>query len=199
MPDPSRHLIGLLLGAEEDWPQAFEAILRRVGPVTDGSGTVHEVTSERLTIEPFELTDPVRADLVIDRLAYWYYHPREWLKKAALMNREVEKGRPLDEAESQQVIVSLIKQRRDSIEQFTKGAREDLAAREAAEITILEPYLPPPVDAGDVEREIDAAIAESGATQLKDMGRVMAALKAAHGAALDLGRAGPLVRTRLSA
>ena len=95
------------------------------------------------------------------------------MAKAALMNREVEKGRPLDEAESQQVIVSLIKQRRDSIEQFTKGAREDLAAREAAEITMLEPYLPPPVDAGDVEREIDAAIAESGATQLKDMGRVM--------------------------
>jgi uncharacterized protein len=95
------------------------------------------------------------------------------MAKAALMNREVEKGRPLDEAESQQVIISLIKQRRDSIEQFTKGAREDLAAREAAEITILEPYLPPPVDAGDVEREVDAAIAESGATQLKDMGRVM--------------------------
>jgi len=84
--DPSRHLIGLLLGAEEDWPQAFEAILRRVGPVSDGSGRVHELTSERLTIEPFELTDPVRPGLVIDRLAYWYYHPREWLKKAALMD-----------------------------------------------------------------------------------------------------------------
>jgi uncharacterized protein len=95
------------------------------------------------------------------------------MAKAALMNREVEKGRPLDEAESQQVIVSLIKQRRDSIEQFTKGGREELAAREAAEITSLEPYLPPPVDAGDLEREIDAAIAESGATQIKDMGRVM--------------------------
>ena len=95
------------------------------------------------------------------------------MAKAALMNREVERGRPLDEAESQQVIVSLIKQRRDSIEQFTKGGREELAAREAAEITSLEPYLPPPVDAGDLEREIDAAIAESGATQIKDMGRVM--------------------------
>jgi hypothetical protein len=85
-PDRSHHLIGLLLGAEEDWPQAFEAILRRVGPITDASGIVHQVESERLTIEPFELTDPVRAGLVIDRLAYWYYHPREWLKKAALMN-----------------------------------------------------------------------------------------------------------------
>jgi hypothetical protein len=86
VPDHSQHLIGLLLGAEEDWPQAFEALLRRVGPITDTAGTTHEYASERLTIEPFDLNDPVRQDLVIDRLAYWYYHPREWLKKAALMN-----------------------------------------------------------------------------------------------------------------
>ncbi|HEY0696032.1 MAG TPA: hypothetical protein VGD71_44200, partial [Kribbella sp.] len=86
MPDHSQHLIGLLLGAEEDWPQAFEALLRQVGPITDAAGTKHEFTAERLTIEPFDLNDPVRTDLVIDRLAYWYYHPREWLKKAALMN-----------------------------------------------------------------------------------------------------------------
>jgi hypothetical protein len=83
--DHSRHLIGLLLGAEEDWPQAFEALLRRIGPVAV-AGTTHEFESERLTIEPFDLNDPVRVELVIDRLAYWYYHPREWLKKAALMN-----------------------------------------------------------------------------------------------------------------
>ena len=81
----SDHLIGLLLGAEEDWPRAFEAILRKVGPVQAG-GQTHTFSSERLTIEPFRLTDPVRTDLVIDRLAYWYYHPREWLKKAALVN-----------------------------------------------------------------------------------------------------------------
>lgn len=79
------HLIGLLLGAEEDWPRAFESILRRVGPVTV-DGTTHTVSSERLTIEPFRLDDPVRTELVIDRLAHWYYHPREWLKKAALVN-----------------------------------------------------------------------------------------------------------------
>ena len=79
------HLIGLLLGAEEDWPQAFEQILRRVGPLSY-DGEQHTVSSERLTIEPFNLTDPVRTDLVIDRLAYWYYHPREWLKKASLVN-----------------------------------------------------------------------------------------------------------------
>jgi hypothetical protein len=79
------HLIGLLLGAEEDWPTAFEAILGRVGAVRTG-GVEHTFSSERLTIEPFDLTDPVRSGLVIDRLAYWYYHPREWLKKAALVN-----------------------------------------------------------------------------------------------------------------
>ena len=80
------HLIGLLLGAEEDWPRAFEAILRRVGPLSRRRPPHHTVSTERLTIEPFDLTDPVRTDLVIDRLAYWYYHPREWLKKAALVN-----------------------------------------------------------------------------------------------------------------
>ncbi len=76
-------LVGLLLGAEQDWPQAFEAILRLVGPIKSGD-TTYEISSERLRIHPFDLTDPVRPDLVIDRLAYWYYHPREWLKKAAL-------------------------------------------------------------------------------------------------------------------
>src|SRR3954469_23237364 len=79
------HLIGLLLGAEEDWPQAFEQILRFVGPL-EADGTTHRLASERLTIEPFDLVDPVRTGLVIDRLAHWYFHPREWLKKAALVN-----------------------------------------------------------------------------------------------------------------
>jgi hypothetical protein len=79
------HLIGLLLGTEEDWPRAFEEILGMVGPVTV-DGTTHELRAERLRIAPFELTDPVRHQLVIDRLAHWYYHPREWLKKAALVN-----------------------------------------------------------------------------------------------------------------
>jgi hypothetical protein len=79
------HLIGLLLGTEEDWPTAFETILRRVGPVYAG-GTRHTFDVERITIEPFDLRDKPRHDLVIDRLAYWYYHPREWLKKIALMD-----------------------------------------------------------------------------------------------------------------
>ena len=120
------------------------------------------------------------------------------MAKAALMNREVEKGRPLDEAESQQVIASLIKQRRDSIEQFTKGGRADLAAREAAEITALEPYLPPPVDAGDLEREVDAAIAETGATGVKDLGRVMkGVMSRLAGRTVDGRAVSDLVRKKL--
>ena len=78
------HLIGLLLGTEEDWPRAFEEILRRLGPV-DG----HTFETERITIEPFSLRDRPRYDLVIDRLAYWYYVPREWLKKVALRSEEL--------------------------------------------------------------------------------------------------------------
>lgn len=80
------HLIGLLLGAEEDWPQAFEELVRRLGPVTGPDGETHEIRSERLGITPFNLKDKPKADLVIDRLAHWYYHPREWLKKAALVD-----------------------------------------------------------------------------------------------------------------
>src|SRR4051794_9633282 len=82
----SAHLIGLLLGTEEDWPTAFESIVRRLGPVPDAAGTRHAYGSERITVEPFDLRDKPRYELVIDRLAYWYYHPREWLKKVALMD-----------------------------------------------------------------------------------------------------------------
>jgi uncharacterized protein YqeY len=120
------------------------------------------------------------------------------MAKAALMNREVEKGGPLDETESQQVIASLIKQRRDSIEQFTKGGRGDLAAREAAEITALESYLPPPLAAADLEREIDAAIAETGAATPKDMGKVMkAVMSRVAGRTVDGRAVSDLVRKRL--
>jgi hypothetical protein len=83
----AEHLIGLLLGTEEDWPRAFETLLARLGPVTDAAGNTHRMSSSRITIEPFNLRDRPRHALVIDRLAYWYYHPREWLKKVALIDR----------------------------------------------------------------------------------------------------------------
>jgi hypothetical protein len=81
-----RHLVGLLLGTEEDWPRAFQAFLGLVGPIDDARGRRHVFDTERLTIEPFSLRAKPRTDLIIDRLAYWYYHPREWLKKVALMD-----------------------------------------------------------------------------------------------------------------
>lgn len=98
--------------------------------------------------------------------------------KAALMNKEVEKARPLDENESRQVVSSLVKQRRDSIEQFVKGGRQDLADKETAEIVVLETYLPAAVDATGLESAVDAAIVSTGATSAKDMGKVMKAVMA---------------------
>ena len=80
------HLIGLLLGAEEDWPSAIEALVRRLGVLRAPDGSAHTLTTERVSIEPFNLRDKPRQQLVVDRLAYWYYHPREWLKKVALMD-----------------------------------------------------------------------------------------------------------------
>jgi D-ala D-ala ligase C-terminus len=80
------HMIGLLLGSEEDWPTAFETLVSRLGPITDAAGDEHRIGTERVTIEPFDLRDDPRYELVIDRLAYWYFHPREWLKKVALMD-----------------------------------------------------------------------------------------------------------------
>jgi hypothetical protein len=80
------HLVGLLLGTENDWPVAFESLVRALGPIPDAHGTNHEIVTERTTIEPFNLRDKPRQELVIDRLAYWYYVPREWLKKVSLMD-----------------------------------------------------------------------------------------------------------------
>lgn len=98
--------------------------------------------------------------------------------KAAFVNRAVEKGRDLDDAEARQVVSSLVKQRKDSIEQFTKGGRQDLADKEASEIIVLESYLPPAVDPAAVERAVVDAIAETGATSAREIGRVMKATMA---------------------
>jgi uncharacterized protein len=118
--------------------------------------------------------------------------------KAALMNRGVEKGRDLDDAESRQVVASLVKQRKDSIEQFTKGGRQDLADKEAAEIRVLESYLPPSADPAIVDRAVAEAIAETGATSAKDVGRVMkAAMAKLSGQTVDGKAVNELVRKRL--
>ena len=121
------------------------------------------------------------------------------MAKAALMNREIERGRALDDTESLQVISSLIKQRRDSIEQFQKGGREELARKEADEITVLEKYLPPPVDPAELEAAVDAAIQETGATSPREMGKIMKVLSVKFtGAQVDGKALSELVRRKLA-
>jgi len=119
--------------------------------------------------------------------------------KAALMNREVEKRRTLDDAESLQVVSALVKQRKDSIEQFVSGGRQDLADKEAREIAILETYLPPAIDPAVLQAAVHAAIAETAATSPKDMGRVMKAVLARlSGQTVDGKVVSELVRSSLA-
>ncbi len=98
--------------------------------------------------------------------------------KTALTNKSIEKGRALEGAEELQVVSMLVKQRRDSIEQFTKGGRTDLADKEQAEIVVLNTYLPASASDDEIAAAVTAAIAETGATNAKDMGKVMKAVMA---------------------
>jgi uncharacterized protein YqeY len=122
------------------------------------------------------------------------------MAKAALMNREVEKGRALEDAEAQQVIASLIKQRRDSIEQFRKGGRDDLVTIETHEIAVLEAYVPPPTAPAEIEAAVDAAIRETGAASAKDVGRVMKdVMSRLAGRSVDGRTVNEMVRKKLGA
>ncbi|MEQ1727155.1 MAG: GatB/YqeY domain-containing protein [Vicinamibacterales bacterium] len=119
--------------------------------------------------------------------------------KAAFMNKSVEKGHDLDDTEAQQVVSALVKQRRDSVEQFQKGGRQDLADKELAEITILESYLPPAADPALIEQAVVDAIAETGALSAKDMGKVMkAAMAKLVGQTIDGKVVNELVRKKLA-
>ena len=119
--------------------------------------------------------------------------------KAALMNREIERGHALDEIESLQVVASLVKQRKDSIEQVTKGGRQDLVDKETSEIRVLEAYLPAAAGPAAVEQAVVDAIRETGAASPKDMGRVMkAAMARLAGQTVDGKAINELVRLKLA-
>ena len=119
--------------------------------------------------------------------------------KTALTNKSIEKGRALDGAEELQVVSTLVKQRRDSIEQFTKGGRQDLADKEQAEILILNGYLPASASDEEVAAAVATAVAETGATSAKDMGKVMkAAMAALSGKTVDGKKVSEAVKARLS-
>jgi len=119
--------------------------------------------------------------------------------KAALMNKSVEKNRHLEVSEELQVVAGLVKQRRDSVEQFTAGGRTDLADKETAEIVILETYLPPAVSADELDATVSRAVAETGATGPKDMGKVMKAVMGLlAGRTVDGKKVSELVKAKLS-
>jgi uncharacterized protein YqeY len=98
--------------------------------------------------------------------------------KAAMMNRQIEKGGELDDDEMMKLLRSLVKQRRDSVEQYSKAGRQDLVDKETAEITVIESYLPQAASTEEIEQAVVTAIAETGASSMKDMGKAMKATQA---------------------
>jgi uncharacterized protein YqeY len=121
------------------------------------------------------------------------------MMKAAVRNKEIDGRQELDDAQAVQVFLGLIKQRKDSIEQFTKGGRLELANKEAAEITVIEEYLPSAVTDEEVASAVDAVIAETCAASIKDMGKVMKACMARFvGRPVDGLKVSELVKAKLN-
>ncbi|MGH9738171.1 MAG: GatB/YqeY domain-containing protein [Candidatus Acidiferrales bacterium] len=121
------------------------------------------------------------------------------MMKSALKYREVEKARALDDLESLQVLQTLVKQRRESVDQFTKGGRKDLAEKEAKEIIIIEEYLPAAPSDSEIQHAVEAAVNEMGADSLKQMGAVIKAARARlEGRSIDGKALSDRVRERLS-
>ena len=119
--------------------------------------------------------------------------------KAAMQNRQIEKGGELDDEEMGKLLRSLLKQRRDSVEQYEKGGRQDLADKEKAEIEVIEAYLPQAASREEIEAAVVAAISESGASSMKDMGKVMKAAQAAlAGKNADGRTVSEIVKSKLS-
>ena len=119
------------------------------------------------------------------------------LINAAIQSAEIEAKTTIDEAAVIAVMTKMVKQRRDSIQQYTSGNRPDLAAVEQAEIAIIEAYLPSQMDDAAVTAAIASAITESGAASPKDMGKVMAILKAKHAGQMDFQKASAAVKAKL--
>lgn len=118
--------------------------------------------------------------------------------KAAMMNRQIDKGGELTDEELAKMLQSLLKQRRDSVEQYEKGGRAELAAKERAEISVIEAYLPQAATREEIEAAVTAAVAETGATSIKEMGAVMKAAQARlSGRAADGRLVSEIVKAKL--
>ena len=125
------------------------------------------------------------------------------LIQAALKNRDIElrgaASPPDDDVLVTEVLQKMVKQRRESIEMYRKGGRPELADAEAAEVAVIEGFLPSQLDDEALAAAIDAIVAETGAASVKDMGRVMALVKERHAGEIDMGKASAAVKSRLSA
>ncbi len=119
------------------------------------------------------------------------------LLKTAFKNKQIDLGRELNDDEALQLVVKEVKQRQDSVEQYQKAGRADLAAIELAEQNVLQQYLPAQLEGPELEAIVDAAISSLGATEMKDMGRVMNAIMDAHKGCVDGKTLSGLVRSRL--
>jgi uncharacterized protein YqeY len=119
------------------------------------------------------------------------------LLQAAIKQREVDERIVLDDAQITSVLEKMIKQRKESIVAFEKGARADLVAKETAEITILQPYLPAQLSDADLDAIIAEAIASTGAASIKDMGKVMAVVKSKAAGKADMGAVGARIKAKL--
>ncbi len=124
------------------------------------------------------------------------------LIQSSLKNRDIElrgsANPPEDDVLVTEVLQKMVKQRRESIEMYTKGGREELAAAEAAEVAVIEGFLPAQMDDAQLAAAIDAIVAETGAASVKDMGRVMALVKERHAGDVEMGKASAAVKARLS-
>ncbi|MFM7708723.1 MAG: GatB/YqeY domain-containing protein [Gammaproteobacteria bacterium] len=118
--------------------------------------------------------------------------------QAAIKQREVDERIMLDDTQVMAVLEKMIKQRREAIAQFEAGGRADLAAKEATEIALLQTYLPEPLSAAELEALVAAAIAETGAATIKDMGKVMGLVKGRAAGRADMGAVGALIKSKLA-
>lgn len=147
------------------------------------------------------LTDKIIADLTTSMKAQDAARTSTLrMVKAAMMNRKIDKGAELDDDEMLKLLRSLVKQRKDSVEQYEKAGRQDLVDKEQAEITIIESYLPQPATEAEIQQAVTAAITETGANSMKDMGKVMKATQTAlAGKNADGKLVSEIVKTKLSA
>lgn len=146
------------------------------------------------------LTDKIIADLTTSMKAQDTARTSTLrMVKAAMMNRKIEKGAELDDDDMLKLLRSLVKQRKDSVEQYEKAGRKDLADKEQAEIAVIESYLPQPATEAEIQQAVSAAIAETGASSMKDMGKVMKATQTAlAGKNADGKLVSEIVKTKLS-